>query len=61
MLYQSITFHWNNVISASNAIHPAFTCTRLTKETLEKGVKYVGVFIVNFEHVIAGGDGNDEY
>ena len=43
----------------------AFTCSRLTIETLEQGVKYVqslktqggrhrrlsGVFIVNFEHI----------
>ena len=38
-----------------------FTCSKLTIETLEQGVKYVHVFspcsgvsIVNFEHVIAG-------
>ena len=30
---------------------PAFICSKLTIETLEQGS---GVFIVNFEHVIAG-------
>ena len=37
---------------------PAITCSKLTIETLEQGVKYVqsqwrrsGVFIVNFEHI----------
>ena len=42
---------------------PTFTCSKLTTETLEKGVKYVkfnnkdirtrrsGVFIVNFGHI----------
>ena len=37
---------------------PAFTCSKLTIETLEQGVKYVqnhwrrsGVFNVNFEHI----------
>ena len=36
---------------------PAFTCLKLTTETLEEGVKYVqswcrsGVFIINFEHI----------
>ena len=31
---------------------PAFTCSKLTIETLEQGVKYKsGVFIVNFEHI----------
>ena len=35
---------------------PAFTCSKLTIETLELGVKYVqwrcsGIFIVNFEHI----------
>ena len=33
---------------------PAFTCSQLTIETLEKGVKYVqgsGVITVNFEHI----------
>ena len=34
---------------------PAFTCSNLTIETLEQGVKYVqrrsGFFIVNFEHI----------
>ena len=35
---------------------PAFTCSKLTIETLEQGVKYrqwrrFGVFIVNFEHI----------
>ena len=45
---------------------PAFTCSKLTLETLEQGVKYVqsqqerhqndawrrsGAFIVNFEHI----------
>ena len=30
---------------------PGITCSKLTIETLERGVKYVhGVFIVNFEH-----------
>ena len=44
---------------------PAFTCSKLTIETLEKGVKnmfkvnifftpFSSVSIVNFEHVIAG-------
>ena len=40
---------------------PAFTCTKLTIETLEQGVKYFtpcsSVSIVNFEHAIAGWDG----
>ena len=36
-----------------------FTCSKLTIETLEQGVKYVqltinSVSVVNFEHVIAG-------
>ena len=35
----------------------AFTCSKLTTETLEQGVKYVqncsSVSVVNFEHVIA--------
>ena len=39
---------------------PVFTCSKLTTETLEQGVKYVhlchwrrsGVFIVNFEHIL---------
>ena len=37
----------------------AFTCSKLTIKTLEQGVKYIhhwrrtGVFIVNFEHVLA--------
>ena len=34
---------------------PAFTCSKLTVEALEQGVKYVqcrsGIFIVNFEHI----------
>ena len=30
---------------------PAFTCSKLTIETIEKGVKLFGVFIVNFEHI----------
>ena len=38
---------------------PALSCSKLTKETLEQGVKYVqrrqwrrsGFFIVNFEHI----------
>ena len=38
---------------------PAFTCSKLTEETLEQGVKYVqikdtrttSVFVVNFEHI----------
>ena len=34
---------------------PVFTCSKLTIETLEQGVKYhcrrSGVFIVNFEHI----------
>ena len=38
---------------------PLFTCSKLTKETLEQSVKYVrtqqwrrsGIFIVNFEHI----------
>ena len=29
---------------------PTFTCSNLTRETLEQGVKYV--FIVNFEHIL---------
>ena len=37
---------------------PAFTCSKLTVETLGQGVKYVtpcsSVSIVNFEHVITG-------
>ena len=39
----------------------AFTCSKLAIETVEQGVKYIrrqwrcfGVFVVNFEHVIAG-------
>ena len=44
-------------INAANSItsvlpQPAITCSKLTKETPEQGVKYVlqgsGVFIVNF-------------
>ena len=39
---------------------PVFTCSKLTTETLEQGVKYVhlchwrrsGVFVVNFEHIL---------
>ena len=44
---------WKVLIS-----QPAFTCSKLTVETLEQGVKYVqkceicsGIFIVNFEHI----------
>ena len=38
---------------------PTFTCSKLTIETLEQGVKHIftpcsSVSIVNFEHVIAG-------
>ena len=52
---------------AENTTQPVFTCSKLTIETLEQGVKYVpkliiktperrqlrrsGVFIVNFEHI----------
>ena len=39
------------------ATQSAFTCSKLTIETLEQGVKYVQssrVSIFNFEHVIAG-------
>ena len=44
---------------ASSISQPASTCSRLTIETVEQGVKYVqslqwrgsGVFIVNFEHI----------
>ena len=43
----------------SSISQPASTCSRLTIETVEQGVKYVqslqwrgsGVFIVNFEHI----------
>ena len=35
---------------------PAITCSKLTIETLEQGVKYAqscsGVCIVNFEHIL---------
>ena len=38
----------------------AFTCSKLTTETLEQGVKHVqncsSVSVVNFEHVIASWD-----
>ena len=30
---------------------PAFTCSKLTIGTLEKGVKHVNVFNVNFGHI----------
>ena len=53
---QSISFgwiiHWRLITSQS-----AITCSKLTMEKLEQGVKYVcqwcrsGVFIVNFEHI----------
>ena len=39
-----------------DASQPEITCSKLTIETLEQGVKYVqscrsGIFIVNFEHI----------
>ena len=34
----------------SGKTQPAFTCSKLTVEKLEQGVKYV--FIVNFEHIL---------
>ena len=37
-------------VPTSNA-QPAFTCSNLTIETLEQGVK---CFIVNYKHIIAG-------
>ena len=42
---------------APDPTQPAITCSKLTTETLEQGVKYVrdwcrsGVFTVNFEHI----------
>ena len=49
-------------ITRISAAHPAFTCSKLSIETLEQGVKYMfkvnnkdssrsGIFIVNFEHI----------
>ena len=52
-----LSLHDSDNISISQ---PAITCSKLTIETLEQGVKYVqkirhwrrsGVFIVNFEHI----------
>ena len=40
---------------AISGTHPAFICSKLTIETLEKSVKYVkapDVFIVNVEHIL---------
>ena len=31
---------------------PTTTCSGLTIETLEQGVKYIDVFIVNFENIL---------
>ena len=44
------------LIKKKRESQPAFTCSKITIETLEQGVKYVqwrssGVFIVNFEHI----------
>ena len=36
------------------AIQPTFTCSKLTIETLEQGVKYVQSYLVNFDQVIFG-------
>ena len=49
-------------ITRISAAHPAFTCSKLSIETLEQGVKCMfkvnnkdtsrsGIFIVNFEHI----------
>ena len=55
--FDSYMFESNYFLSLLES-QPVFTCTKLTIETLEKGVKYVniychwrrsGVFIVNFE------------
>ena len=44
---------FTHVRNMDESIQWAFTCSKLTIETLEQGVKYVrsGVFIVNFEHI----------
>ena len=47
---------WNGL---NQVTQPAITCSKLTIETVEQGVKYVqsqwrrsGVFIINFEHIL---------
>ena len=34
-------FNWHVIYHLKNASQPAITCSKLTKETLEQGVKYV--------------------
>ena len=47
---------WNGL---NQVTQPAITCSKLTIETVEQGVKYVqsqwrrsGVFIIDFEHIL---------
>ena len=42
----------NDVKPDSVSTQLAFTCSKLTIETLEQGVKYVQSFIANFEHIL---------
>ena len=47
--------NWKGLFCVIERTQPAITCSKLTIETLEQGVKYVHlVAIVNFEHKIAG-------
>ena len=45
--FQANTF----AVSFLVEIQPAFTCPKLKIETLEQGVMFVRVFIVDFEHI----------
>ena len=37
--------NWKTAAIHTNITQPAFTCTKLTIETLEQGVKYVHMFL----------------
>ena len=52
-----VIFGWAYELNSNRekCTQPAITCSKLTIETVEQGVKYVqssGIFIVNFERIL---------